>query len=59
MWLTFWDFNKLNDWASQWKKSNILQLTRWEVMALKSEQEIAADNGMTEYRYLQNVANYQ
>ena len=24
----FWDFNKLNDRASQWKKSDILRLTR-------------------------------
>ena len=42
----FWDFNKLNDWAFQWKKSDILRLTRWNVMASKSEREIAVDNGM-------------
>ena len=42
----FWDFNKLNDWASQWKKSDILRLTRWKVMASKSEREIVVDNGM-------------
>ena len=42
----FWDLNKLNDWASQWKKSDILRLTRWMVMASKSEREIAVDNGM-------------
>ena len=42
----FWDFNKLNDWASQWKKSDILRLTRWKVVASKSEREIAVDNGM-------------
>ena len=44
--INFWDFNKLNDWASQWKKSDILRLTRWKVMASKSEREIAIDNGM-------------
>ena len=26
--INFLDFNKLNDWASQWKKSYILRLTR-------------------------------
>ena len=26
--INFLDFNKLNDWASQWKKSDILRLTR-------------------------------
>ena len=44
--INFWDFNKLNDWASQWKKSDILRLTRWKVMASKSEQKITADTGM-------------
>ena len=28
------------------KKDEILWLSRWEVMALTSEQEIVADNGM-------------
>ena len=26
--INFLDFKKLNDWASQWKKSDILRLTR-------------------------------
>ena len=42
----FWEFNKLNDWASQCKKSDILRLTRWKVIASKREREIAVDNGM-------------
>ena len=48
MWLTliFWCFIKLNDRAFQWKKNEILQLTRSKVTALTSEREIAADNGM-------------
>ena len=48
IWLTliFWCFIKLNDTAFQRKKNEILQLTRSKVMALTSEQEIAADNGM-------------
>ena len=29
------------------KKSNILQLTKWKIMASKTEWEIADDNGMT------------
>ena len=37
---------KLNDWAFQQKKNKILQLTGSKVMALASEQEIAADNAM-------------
>ena len=41
--INFCDFNKLNDWSSQWKKSNMTRLTRWKVMASKSEKEIAAD----------------
>ena len=26
--INFLDFSKLNDWASQWQKSDILRLTR-------------------------------
>ena len=26
--INFWDFDKLNDRSSQWKKSDILRLTR-------------------------------
>ena len=39
MWLTliFWCFIKLNDRAFQWKKNEILQLTRSKVTALTSE----------------------
>ena len=44
--IKFWTFNKLNDWASQWKMNNILWLTTWKFMTSKREQEIAADNGM-------------
>ena len=44
--INFWDFDKLNDWASQCKKSDILRLARWSFMVSKSEREIAADNGM-------------
>ena len=49
MWLTwifFWCFIKLNDWAFQWKKNKILQLTKSKVMALPSKQEIVANHGM-------------
>ena len=30
------------------KKNKILWLTRWKAMASKSEQKIAADNGVTD-----------
>ena len=40
------DFNKFNDLTFQWKKNDILWLTRWNAMTLKIEREIAANNGM-------------
>ena len=40
------DINKINDWASHWKKKEILRLTWRKGMASKREREIAADNGM-------------
>ena len=39
-------FNKLNDWAPQWKKNEFFWLTRWKVMVSKIEREIAAENGI-------------
>ena len=44
--ISFSDFNKSNDWDSQWIKSSILPADQVKVMASKSEQKIAAGNGM-------------
>ena len=44
--INFWCFIKLNDWALQYKKNKIFQLTRSNFTALKSEEEIRADNSM-------------
>ena len=44
--LIFWCFIKLNDWALQRKRNRILQPIMLKVMALTSEQEIAATIGM-------------
>ena len=44
--LIFWCFIKLNVWAFQWKRNRILQPIMSKVMALTSEQEIAATIGM-------------
>ena len=44
--ISFWCFIKLNDWALQYKKNKNFQLTRSKFTALKSEEEIRADNSM-------------
>ena len=41
--ISFWCLIKLNDRAFQWKKNEILQLTRSKFMVLKNERETAAD----------------
>ena len=41
-----WCFIKLNDWAFQWKKNEILWPISSNVMALTIESEIAANHGM-------------
>ena len=44
--ISFWCFNKLNDWATQWKNNEIWRLAKWKVMVLKSKGQIAADSDM-------------
>ena len=44
--IKFWCFIKLKDLDFQWEKNKILCLISSRVMALTSEREIAADNGM-------------